>query len=256
MIAESGYGEYPFIWSIFLLPSIFLMVMYPNWKVVLGSAAFYTSLKFTASFNQDTDVTFRDIISLTSGSMVNWSIHITLGYFRIKYEKLLQRVNQLTLIDSLTGLYNRRYFDLYLEKALPLSKRRNHSILLIIIDIDHFKKVNDVYGHLCGDRALRHMSDAIKTNIRESDVFVRMGGEEFAILLPETSLEEGNVIAERIRNSVSEMNFTYQNEHVPLTISLGLSIYNGEKMDEFIERSDKALYQAKRNGRNQLVIYN
>ncbi|MEW9671911.1 GGDEF domain-containing protein [Ammoniphilus sp. 3BR4] len=254
MITEAGQVPYSFIWSIFVLPSIFLMVLYPNWKVVIGSAIFYTALKFITVMSLDPDVIWSEKIALSIGSLVNWSIHLTIGYFRIKYDRLLEKVKQMTLIDSLTGLYNRRYFELYLEKSLPLIKRNNRPFLLVLLDIDHFKKVNDAYGHLCGDEALKHIADTIKKKVRETDVFVRLGGEEFALLMPETNLEEGEIVAERIRESILKTEFMYKNTCVPLSISLGLSIYKGEKVDEFLEKTDQALYQAKNKGRNQLVV--
>ena len=96
----------------------------------------------------------------------------------------------------------------------------------------------------------------MKSNIRDADVLIRMGGEEFAILLPETSLVEGRDIAERVREAVEESDFIYDNKHIPITISLGLTEYKSEKVEEFIDKTDQALYKAKANGRNQLVVLN
>ena len=124
-----------------------------------------------------------------------------------------------------------------------------------MIDIDCFKKVNDNYGHLCGDDALKHISEIIKRNVRNSDAYVRFGGEEFAIILPNTHLDEGRILAERIREAVEQSDFTYNNEHIHISISMGVSLYEGEKVEGFIEKADKALYRAKENGRNQVVVF-
>ncbi|MEH7277071.1 GGDEF domain-containing protein [Neobacillus vireti] len=250
------YGSHdPFIWSITLIPSIIIIFKYPNWSVVIGTAIFYSLFELTIEFNQEGFTQFAlDVITLVLGIIVNWSILLTVGYLRIKTEKLVRKVEEMTITDPLTGVYNRRYFDFYIEQAIPLSKRMSKSLILVMFDIDHFKRVNDTYGHVCGDYALKHITDVIKSNVREADVVIRMGGEEFAILLQETSLEEGSEIAERVREAVEESKFIYNKQQIPITISLGLTEYKSEKVEQFIEKTDQALYKAKSNGRNQLVV--
>jgi diguanylate cyclase (GGDEF)-like protein len=102
---------------------------------------------------------------------------------------------------------------------------------------------------------LKHISEIIKANVRNSDAYVRFGGEEFAIILSNTHLEEGKILAERICEAVEQSDFTYHNEHIHISISMGVSMYEREKVEGFIEKADKALYSAKENGRNQVMVF-
>ncbi|NLI70143.1 MAG: diguanylate cyclase [Firmicutes bacterium] len=165
-----------------------------------------------------------------------------------------------SITDSLTDLYNRGYFHEFLEREIKRCRRYHHDLTLIIADIDFFKKYNDRYGHPRGDIVLRNVANILKQNIRSSDLAARYGGEEFAIVLPETDLAGGLTVAEKIRSSVEDYNFTGQQHSQPggtLTISLGVSsIPATDKhttLTEFITRADKALYKAKRKGRNLVV---
>ncbi|NYF25993.1 GGDEF domain-containing protein [Sporosarcina sp. JAI121] len=254
ILTEEASGHYPFIWSLALIPIIYIINMYPKWKVIIGSGVFYSFLKYTTEFSQKINPSNSEINALILGSLINWSIALTMGYFIIKSHKLFLKVEELTIIDSLTGAYNRRYLELFMEKSIPISKRTNSSLVFMMVDIDHFKKVNDNYGHQCGDQALKHTSSIINNNVRNTGVFVRFGGEEFAVILPNTDVAEGLIIAERIREAVEKSEFIYKSERIHFTISIGVSIYNGENVEEFIEKSDSALYKAKENGRNQIAI--
>jgi diguanylate cyclase (GGDEF)-like protein len=247
--------HYLFIWSISLIPSILIMVMYPRWVTVVASAILNFCIRFAVEFFQDFIMYSNEIIPQITASLVNLSIHVTIGYFIVSNDKLKRKLERLTIIDPLTKLYNRRYFDLQLEKMIALTQRTKRPLLMLMLDIDFFKKVNDTYGHQCGDAALIHISQIMKENTRSSDVYCRIGGEEFAILLSETSLEDGRILAERMRKAVESEVFTYKEIHVPLTVSLGLAKYNGDTINELIEHADQALYQAKTNGRNRLVIF-
>ncbi|MFS0687696.1 GGDEF domain-containing protein [Sporosarcina sp. 179-K 8C2 HS] len=257
ILSEEASGHYPFIWSLALIPIIYIINMYPKWKVTIGAGVIYSLLKYTTEFSQKIKPDNSEINALILGSLINWSIALTVGYFIIKSHKLYLKVEELTIIDSLTGAYNRRYLELFMERTIPISKRTNSSLVFMILDIDHFKKVNDNYGHQCGDQALKHTSSIIDNHVRNSaGVFVRLGGEEFAVILPNTDLAEGLIIAERIREAVEKTEFIYKNERIHFTISIGVSIYNEETVEEFIEKSDNALYKAKENGRNQIAIIN
>ncbi|NLZ28711.1 MAG: diguanylate cyclase, partial [Firmicutes bacterium] len=165
-----------------------------------------------------------------------------------------------SITDSLTDLYNRGYFHEFLEREIKRCRRYHHDLTLIIADIDFFKKYNDRYGHPRGDIVLRNVANILKQNIRGSDLAARYGGEEFAIVLPETDLAGGLTVAEKIRSSVEIYNFSGEHYSQPggtLTISLGVSsIPATDKhttLTEFITRADKALYEAKRKGRNLVV---
>jgi diguanylate cyclase (GGDEF)-like protein len=242
-----------FIWSLFLVPNILIMIMYPKWKTLIWAAVFFSILKYTIEFSEGVPNDKKELIILISGSFVNGAVLLTVGYFGIRYAKLLLEVQKLTLTDTLTGLYNRRYFDFYMEKAIPLSYRS--SLVLIMVDIDHFKKLNDQYGHQCGDVALKHFSAILRKSVRKSDGYVRFGGEEFAIILPNTDLDEGQTFAERMRTAVENSISFYQNKPIHFTISIGVALHGDESVEEFIENADKALYRAKENGRNRVEIF-
>ena len=256
ILTEDASAHYPFIWSLSLIPIILIINMYPKWKVIIGSGVFYSFLKYITEFGQKINPDNSEINALILGSLINWSITLTIGYFVNKSYKLFLKVEDLTITDSLTGIYNRRYLELFMEKSIPIYKRTNSSLVFMMLDIDHFKKVNDNYGHRCGDEALRHTSSIISKNVRNFDVFVRFGGEEFAVILPNTKVAEGLIIAERIREAVEKSEFIYKNERIHFTISIGVSFYNGDTAEEFIEQADNALYKAKEDGRNQIAIIN
>lgn len=168
------------------------------------------------------------------------------------------RAREDALSDGLTGLVNRRGFDAALNDCLAQAAKAGKTPCLLITDIDHFKKVNDVYGHLMGDRVIRAVAQVIKLNVKGKDTAARYGGEEFAILLPETPLKGAQALAEAIRMTVenSRIKRTDNNETVArITVSFGVALYRpGETAAEFIDRADKALYESKTNGRNRVTL--
>ncbi|MCK5662633.1 MAG: diguanylate cyclase [Thiotrichaceae bacterium] len=159
------------------------------------------------------------------------------------------------LIDPLTQLPNRRAYDERLSQEFARWKRYNSTLLIMVWDIDFFKKVNDSYGHQAGDKVLKVVSDLLRKNLRETDFVARFGGEEFVGLMPETSLAGGYKIAEKIRSSIEKLEFHYQNKNVKITISCGISLFiANDTTDAAFNRADKALYQAKDEGRNRCVV--
>lgn len=153
--------------------------------------------------------------------------------------------------DHLTGCFNRMKWDECRHQKISQSLTTNAPLCLIFLDIDHFKAINDNYGHDAGDSTLVSVVKLVQENIRESDSLFRTGGEEFSVLLPNTALEEAQQLAERIRANVAEHNFKVVNN---VTISLGVTVFKGESDNEsdFSKRADQALYHAKENGRNQV----
>jgi diguanylate cyclase (GGDEF)-like protein len=152
--------------------------------------------------------------------------------------------------DSLTGIYNRRFFTEFLHNEIIRSERYKKAFSLIMLDIDFFKNINDNYGHDVGDKILKELSGIIAQCIRKSDLFARVGGEEFAIVVPETDLEAAMQLAEKIRLKVEESIFT---KDLKVTISLGLSPYlDKDDNNTIYKRADNALYKAKGNGRNRV----
>lgn len=154
--------------------------------------------------------------------------------------------------DGLTEIYNRRYFNEALNREIQKSERYNSNLSLIMFDIDHFKKVNDTYGHAVGDSVIMKLANLVKSNIRKSDILARIGGEEFAIIASETSADNAFVLAEKIRKIVQKHRFKHAGK---ITISLGVTQYIlGDSIDTIYKRADVAMYKAKEGGRNRSEV--
>ena len=174
------------------------------------------------------------------------------------YAEVLQHAT----LDALTGLNNRRQFETRLNQEVASAKRQEKPLCAIMMDIDFFKKVNDTYGHVAGDYVLKTVSSVIKREIRESDIASRYGGEEFAILLPFTQIEEAFAVGQRLRQAVEKATSDVPDEKgdtavtIKVTISMGVYQYqSGNTPQELYQNADKALYQAKTHGRNKVYIY-
>jgi len=171
------------------------------------------------------------------------------------YEKELKAMAS---TDVLTGINNRRMFMVIGEELFENAKRYHHPLSLLILDIDFFKKINDVFGHLAGDQALKQLAQTLKSNIRSSDLLARYGGEEFVIILPETNLEGATAIAENLRKIVNEMQIDIdQNKPLNITTSIGVAerTANVACIMQLLNNADTALYQAKETGRNKVVAF-
>ena len=164
----------------------------------------------------------------------------------------------MALTDSLTGLYNRRYLEVHLEKLLVKNQETRKSLAVLMVDIDHFKQVNDTHGHNVGDEVLKIFAQRLKDKLRSFDLVARMGGEEFVVILPDVSEERAHMVAERLRSSIADNPFTCAVEGgvLPITTSIGGAIISSgvTSTHEALERADKALYQAKEDGRNCTVF--
>ncbi len=159
--------------------------------------------------------------------------------------------------DVLTGLYNRYAFKEILRQEIDRAQRYDRHLSLLMIDIDHFKSVNDLFGHVIGDQVLEEFSDILKSAFRKTDIITRFGGEEFAIILPETTIGHATMLAERIRKSIEEYNYSHLVGKKKITVSIGISNYHtpGQKSDAtLIHSADKALFAAKKEGRNKVCI--
>lgn len=172
-----------------------------------------------------------------------------------KINFMYSQTRYLSLTDALTGLYNRRHFNAELEREFMRSKRYGGNLCIAIIDIDFFKKINDTYGHLCGDYVLKEVAYLILGNFRKTDMVFRYGGEEFVVLMTETSLENSLIPLERLRKTIENNNFIFKGEKIKVTISIGTETNHTESTEEFLNNADKALYQAKQSGRNQTVLF-
>ena len=168
--------------------------------------------------------------------------------------RMMKKLQKLATTDGLTKLYNSRSFYSQLELEVDRYNRYSHPLSLLLLDIDHFKKYNDSFGHLEGDKVLVRFSQLIKTCLRTNDSAYRYGGEEFTVILPETGAEKAKNVAQRIRASLEAETFSPQSDkNVIITISIGVTEYfPKEELSSFIQRADKAMYHSKQSGRNRV----
>jgi two-component system, cell cycle response regulator len=177
------------------------------------------------------------------------------NHMATKLEQSQAALQTLATVDGLTGVYNRREFNRWLHIEIERARRERHSLSLVMVDIDHFKRLNDQYGHQSGDSALRWIGAMLSENIRPGDIVARYGGEEFALILPQTTELEALVVAERIRQSIAAQPLEVLNQQrIDMTASLGLATFPDQAQgeEELLRQADLALYQAKRAGRNQV----
>ncbi len=171
--------------------------------------------------------------------------------------KLLEMASLAAVTDDLTNIYNKRYIQEKLPVELVIAKLNKEPLSLLITDIDHFKLINDTYGHLAGDYILKEFCHILKTNLREEkDWIARFGGEEFMICLTQTDFQTALIVAERLRKSIEEAVFIYNGERIRLTASFGLCTNNSENdydIENFVQCVDENLYKAKKAGRNMVV---
>ncbi len=166
-----------------------------------------------------------------------------------------EEIYRMAIIDGLTQAYNKRYLLEFIEREMSRCKRYQRPLSIMMFDLDHFKRINDDYGHLAGDFVLKRMSDLVQTHaVRKEECFARYGGEEFALVLPDTELERAAIAAEKVRELISAERFEFEDNVIPVSTSIGVALMQGSDTPEtFIARADACLYDAKRNGRNRVV---
>ena len=165
------------------------------------------------------------------------------------------RLESMATTDKLTGLANRQAYDILMRQAAKEARRAGEPLCLIMADIDHFKEINDRFGHLRGDRVLKSVAGTALQGLRDSDIACRWGGEEFLILLRKCNLENAQILAERIRGQVEKTPVEVDGEALKVTVSLGVAeLADAEDEDKLLSRTDHALYRAKREGRNRVVL--
>ena len=177
--------------------------------------------------------------------------YLALLYMFAHLRRYYAQMHQMAHTDALTNLTNRRAMQLRLESELDRARRYNRPFALLLADLDHFKQVNDTYGHSVGDQVLREVAGRLALHLRESDSLARWGGEEFLILAPETDLHQAQLLAQRLLEAIREAPIS----GVPVTLSLGAACYRqGDSIAALLSRADEALYRAKASGRNQVVL--
>lgn len=259
-----GILEFP-LWLLFLpglivsviLFQIYGSVLYIFFTGIFGLVVFYRTIASSdfLGYFEITNAIYSFLFYLTNLLLV--SVVFSYSIQKLKREK--EKIKEVVLIDHLTGLKNYGYFVSRLEEERKRADREDKELSLIMIDIDYFKEFNDRFGHQRGNEILTRASKIIEKNIRSKDIVCRYGGEEFAVILPDTSLEKAFEIAERIRKAFEKEHF-FGNKAFPRvrkTISCGVASYPRQAKDEFelIDMADRALYFAKETGRNKTVCY-
>jgi two-component system cell cycle response regulator len=193
-----------------------------------------------------------DKILVGSTTILKFTYHDNLD------EIFQKQMYESALRDGLTKAFNKKYFTDRLESELTFALRHTSPLVLVMFDIDHFKKVNDTYGHQAGDTVLSELSTLLTTALRAEDVFARYGGEEFAVICRGTDLTQATIVGERMRKAVESHRFTFEGTHIPVTISVGIAgLPDAAVKDatDLVARADKALYQSKHGGRNRVTIH-
>jgi diguanylate cyclase (GGDEF)-like protein len=176
-----------------------------------------------------------------------------------KIKKTEDNVREESYTDALTGLYNRRFLDKRFTEEISRSLRSGFPLACLMLDIDHFKSLNDIHGHDFGDQVLKKVAETMRNGLRAYDTVARYGGEEFIIILPSTEYHDAESVAEKIRRMIQQLSFKPNGATIQITISVGVFCAKGDELkqstEEFIRKADEALYKAKGMGRNKIVSY-
>lgn len=202
-------------------------------------------------------VTWRDITDRKQVEFDLQEANLSLQNRLREIEKLQQELREQAIRDPLTGLYNRRFLQEVLEKEFLRIRRNQSSLVVVIMDIDHFKLVNDRFGHLGGDHVLQELSDLLKDNLRAGDILCRYGGEELVVVMSGIDLRSAKRRVEGLREEIETMQFTFPKGEMRITVSIGLAIapLHAESVEGLLRAADDALYEAKAQGKNRVVVY-
>jgi len=233
------------------------------WVMISAHLMFRPAVR---SYFSIVDIIFEELARVFSLQMLPWGLAFAMisaltGAFYGKSRQAIaalraseQKFKEMSITDELTGLYNSRHFFKRIKAEVERTDRYGHPLTLLILDLDNFKQYNDAFGHLAGDKVLAETGNIIRKSIRSTDSAYRYGGEEFAVILPESSGQEALYFAERIRKSFeSEALFAHKDEGLPVTVSIGVAQYlAGEKISALIKRADSNMYKAKNEGKNRI----
>ena len=213
---------------------------------------------FYKSFGQDVPQTTL-LVSIIAPLLIASFISSYLVKVVMELYTIEAKLRRMTTHDELTGLLTRRNFLELADNYYSLAKRNNHVFSVVIMDLDHFKNINDTYGHLAGDEALRKIGDILNNSMRSSDFIGRFGGEEFICLLPETNADSALKYCDLLHNKINNAEIKYDGKNIPLTLSIGFTTYepvhNKLQLNDLIKQADKALYGAKQEGRNRTIQF-
>jgi diguanylate cyclase (GGDEF)-like protein len=214
-------------------------------------------LKFQEEFSGVLIFASAEPGKFTSDEMATLGTLVNQASAQVSNAILHEQVEQVAITDGLTGLYNHRHFQERLSHELKRSLRQEQPASLLLLDIDHFKNLNDNYGHPFGDEVLKMISAQLSDVARDIDLVARYGGEEFVVILGNTGRRDCKKVAERIRKGIESLSFAFEGETVKTTVSLGGATFpeDGETKEELIRRADQALYHSKHSGRNRYTAF-
>jgi len=256
------------------------MRLYFTYAALLSWVLFALYILITAGFGRISDTVFTNNVCFflafnVTGTLACYSMERLMRSDFLQQRTIKEQTDQLKVAlvevdqarrsaeeasrsDPLTGLFNRRFFFGMAEAELARDRRYEHSLAVIMLDVDFFKSINDRYGHSVGDQVLLEVAVQLKKNLRQTDIACRYGGDEFVILLPETEVDTAGFVANRLRESVEAIKLVTEKGPVVVTLSLGIAAYargDLENIDLLIKRADQALYEAKQAGRNQVKVW-
>ncbi len=235
-----------------------------RWMLVIGFLAASVVLLLRAILTVIDPTMLRDFLAPSPFQAASFLVALaviivtSLGFMLLHKERLEETAQRLAVTDPLTGAFNRRTFLELASKEIARSQRMQTAMSLLMLDLDHFKAINDKHGHPAGDEVLKCVVDALQTCLRREDLLVRYGGEEFSILLPNVSLDQAMLLAERARQTVEKLVININGKSIPVSISLGAAALRRGPEDNIkalVSRADEALYSAKKAGRNRSVAY-
>lgn len=241
------------------LGMIFVALIIKRLPIVLAFATVATALVFTGYFlSPSSEDATTGLINLGITLFIIWLAAAMLIYHLAQEKKYTEKLAELANHDALTGVHNRHYFNQELEKEIAKSRRYKIDLSLFIVDIDHFKQVNDTYGHPIGDQVLKSLAMICKDVLRDVDIVVRFGGEEFIVILPSTNLGGAVYTAERIRKAIEGHDFSFDDVSLKCTVSVGVASHENKDWNDkdLIKAADIALYEAKKQGRNLVREFN